>query len=80
MNNDLQNALEQLKLGVNKRYGTTILLPGGAQALLDERDALRGACKAAMELIPLIEQGMGSAHPERRQREQLIRAALKEER
>jgi hypothetical protein len=37
---------------------------------------MRDALRAAQELIPLVEDGMGDMHPERREREELIRAAL----
>lgn len=46
MNDDLRNALGQLKCRASGGWEPLHLLPKEAQALLDERDALRKACKA----------------------------------
>lgn|GEM_PF-6190959 len=45
MNKALQNALEQLKGSIREKRGVAIF-PYEAQALLDERTALRDVCKA----------------------------------
>lgn len=52
MNDDLRNALEQLKRCAGDQWPRPyslsyhLLTPRGAQALLDERDALRDVCEA----------------------------------
>lgn len=44
--------------------------------LIAASPALLEACKASIELIPLIQQGIGTGHPDYSQRKEKIEAAI----